>query len=136
MATDGDEWADAAIIALAEDGCGSRVHLRLKADRGVVRIAHTGAVISLPTRFGVPAVSDDGQRERHFQQPLWWELSWDRFSQLVNSLIRQSNRIGEEIVALQEILQLRDQFPDAETPGDACEMAGIDPRSFGIEVAS
>lgn len=133
MAASGDGWADRVILALAEDGCEGRIHARLKADRGVVRIAHSGAVISMPTRFGVPRITETGQREKAFQPMLWWELSWDRFDQLIISLMRQRNILSERIAALQEILQLRDQFPAAETPGEACEMAGIDPRQFGIE---
>ncbi len=136
MASGGDTWADSAILALAEDGCSQRVQARLKADRGVVRIAQTGAVISIPARFGVPAITSDGQREKHWQQPLWWELSWDRFEQLINSLSRQRTRLGTEVTALQEIFRLREQFPDSETVGEACEMAGIDPREFGLEAAS
>lgn len=135
LASAGDGWADTVILALAKDGCGGRIHARLKSDRGTIRIADTGAIISLPTRFGVPAINQDGQREKHFQQPLWWELTWDRFEQLINSLIRQTHVLSGEITALHEILGLRDRFPDSASPGEACEMAGIDPRSFALEAA-
>lgn len=132
LATAGEAWADRAILALAEDGCGSRIQARLKEDKGTIRISQSGAVISLPTRFGVRARGEGGQVERHFQQPLWWELSWERFHELINSLVRQRDVLSHEIVGLREIERLHERFPDTRTPLEACERAGIDPYQFSL----
>jgi hypothetical protein len=32
-----------------------------------------------------------------------------------------------------EVAKLRDRFPDSATPGEACELAGINPKKFEIE---
>jgi hypothetical protein len=133
MAEAGDDQAERCLTALSEDGLRGRVAVRLKDDRANVRISHTGSVVSLPTRLGVLAVDVHGNRERHYQQPLWWELTWDRFMGLIDSLERQLARLGMEVAALREIAALRDKYPDTATPLEACERDGKDPRSFGLD---
>ncbi len=131
----GNDWAGRVIQTMAAYGFTNYAKRFLKNDRANIRIARTGQVLNIPTRFGQRMRSETGISERRFQMPLWWELSWEEFEGLIVSLQSQLATIGLRITALKEVRELREQFPESRTPLEACEAKGIDPRSFKIDVA-
>lgn len=77
-----------------------------------------------------------GAPERAWQQRLWYEMTWDELAEHFAMLIRQWNVAGHQIEALRDVFRLREQYPETQTPLEACEQAGIDPRAFAIERAA
>jgi hypothetical protein len=67
------------------------------------------------------------------QLALWWELPWPIFLRMVQERARQRRILTREIKGFNEVAKLRDRFPDSATPGEACELAGINPKKFEIE---
>jgi hypothetical protein len=134
LAEGGDDQAERSLIALGKDGMRSRVEVRLKDDRTKVRLTHSGQVLSIPTRFGAPVRNDDGEREKYWQRPLWWEMPWPEFQALVDRLVGQRGQLTERIDIFQFVLTLHDKHMDTETPAEACEREGIDPRSFDVAI--
>jgi hypothetical protein len=130
----GDERAIYVVWALAQDGAEAQFNSWLKHDRAKIMISHTGQILSIPARFGIRTKREPGEPD-FWQQPLWWELTWEQFEQLVISLCQQGVRLAQEAEALDEVLALRDRYPETKTPLQACEAAGIDPRRFNIEAA-
>jgi len=57
---DGEQWAERALESFATEGLRRHVHALLKQDRGVIRIGHTGAIISTPTHVGIIGRNDEG----------------------------------------------------------------------------
>jgi len=135
MAERGDLQAQRVVSALARDGVRGRVQAWLKSDVSVVRLSRTGQIISVPARMGVHAVNDDGLAERRFQQPLWWELTWERFEAMVSSIVARRDVMTTQVEAFTDVVALRDKYPHTRTPLEACEIANIDPRSFDISEA-
>lgn len=122
--------------SLAQDGVQSRVSSRIKNEHGTVRVSTTGKVVSLPARVGSRAQDTDGVKLRVFQQTLWYELTWDAFIEMVTERRRQIAQLGDKVVGFEQVLPLRDQFPDTLTPGEALERAGIDPNSIDLEMTA
>lgn len=133
-AADGDADAEHILRGLAIDGLRERVAVLLKTDDRCL-IARNGAVLSMPARWGVRRHEPNGVRQKHYQQRLWWELTWAEFADMVDGLRRQAARLGEEAGAWGEVLRLHDRFPETQTPGEACERAGIDPHEFKLAEA-
>lgn len=131
----GERWAHDAIERFALEGIRRDVRASMKRDRSVVRVGHSGAVVSVPSRVGVRRRESTGKQSRAQQQSLWWELPWETFAEFVRSLRQQSRLLANRADAYTEILLLRDKHPDTTTAGQACEREGIDPRAFAAEVA-
>lgn len=131
----GERWAENALERFALEGIRRDVRTAMKRDRSVVRVGHSGAVISVPSRVGVRKRDASGKPSKAQQQSLWWELSWDAFKEFVASLRRQSRLLTSRADAYTDILRLQEKYPDTKTAGEACERAGIDPRAFAAEVA-
>lgn len=126
----GDTNAMRILSELAADGAFSLVGQVLKgADTTTFKLP-SGQTLVVAARRGVRAVNKNGQRLRYYQQPLWWEMSWTRFSEMVSSLVMQRDHLGKVIVAFNDVMELRDRFPGTKTPLEACELAGIDPHEF------
>lgn len=121
-----------ALKALAADGLRVLVDRYVHQDRSMVTVSQTGHVISLPSRVGLKAVNDVGQREKWYQQTLWWELPWSLFEEVVQLMRQQRDKLGSKVEGLGEILKLRELYPDTVTAGEACERIGIDPREFDL----
>lgn len=132
LAADGHVWAERPLRVCAISGMRGLIGKRLHADRGTVRIAHTGAVISLPARMGIEVKNPKPPPPREYQQRLWWEMTWGEFDEFVRSLQAQRDRLSGEITGFQEIQRLHEQFPETQTPGEACALKGIDPRKFDM----
>ncbi|HXH79549.1 hypothetical protein [Nocardioides sp.] len=132
MAEGGDRQAQRVVSALGRDGARGRIQTWLKSDVSVFRIARTGHVLSVPSRRGVPAVDDDGVPSRHYQQPLWWELTWKQFEKMVETVAARRDVMSAQVDAFSDVITLKDKYPHTQTPGEACEIDGIDPRSFDI----
>lgn len=131
----GERWADSALERYALEGIRRDVRAAMKRDRSVIRIGHSGAVVSVPSRVGVRRREASGKITKAQQQSLWWELPWDAFKEFVESLRRQSRLLTSRADAYTDILRLQERYPDTATAGEACERAGIDPRAFAAEVA-
>jgi hypothetical protein len=116
----------------AEEGLRRYVINEMKVDQSHIRNAETGEVVTTPSRVGVQARNDDGLKE-NWEQRYWWELSWMLFTEKVRERAVQRDAMDTRLAAFRQVLKLRERFPDTVTVEEACEMAGIDPRSFGIE---
>lgn len=123
-------FAQRAIQAFAIEGARQMIAKHLKDEKGTVRIAHNGKIISLPTRLGIAATDVEGVVKQFYQQPLWWEMTWEQFERKVADMQKQRDVLSGEVTALREIERLRERFPESLTPGEACRLAGIDPREF------
>lgn len=130
LEADGEEWAAAAIEANGPAGWRMFVSQTLKDDHVAIRV-HNNGWVELPARYSVrPRNPETGEFEGGFQLPLWWELSWSQFIEMLEGLSNQRDLLSSRIAALREVAALRDQFPESQTPGEACGLAGIDPRRF------
>jgi hypothetical protein len=130
LAEAGEDWPVRVLLVCENAGTRQLVKGRMKGDRCAIRIAHTGAVIDMPARMGVEVKNPSPPPPRIYQLPLWWDLTWEQFEALVDSVDRQRDKLAQEVVALEEVKQLHERFADTRTPGEACERAGIDPRKF------
>lgn len=132
-AEDGDMSAQQMIAGVAVDGLRSHVVQHIKKDRSVIVLRNNRGAVNVPARVGIRAIDGNGRELRYSQQAFWWELSWDRFIRMIAGLVAQRDKLSQNIDAFTELLVLRQQFADTRTPGEACERAGIDPRSYGLE---
>ncbi len=114
------------------DGAEKQAKRILKRDKSHVKLT-TGNVVVVPTRLGVRAVDSAGVRQTWFQQPLWWEMPWARFAEMVAVLESQRARLSTEITAFSQVYKYRALYPDSKTPLEACERAGVDPQRIGFE---
>jgi hypothetical protein len=128
----GERWAAAAMERYALEGIRRDVRAAMKRDRSIVRIGHSGTLVSVPSRVGVRRLAVNGSRAKAQQQSLWWELPWEAFKEFVQSLRRQSGLLTSRADAYADILRLEKKYPDTKTAGEACERAGIDPRAFEV----
>lgn len=131
---DGDDGADRLLLDLALDGLEERAYVFLKADTGVIAVrADDGSARSVrtPTRVGVRGRRSDGTRTHQLR--LWWEVSWEEYAAWRDAMFRLERKIALKRYAFDRIDALRDAHPETRTPGEACEAAGIDPRSLGLD---
>lgn len=130
----GERWARSAMEYFAEQGLQVHVKDEMRGDDlSQIRLSGTGQVISIASRIGVQARNEDGVTEKYHQQEFWWVVLWSTLADKVANYIKQRNTIDTNIAVFGEVFKLRDRFPDTLTAEEACEMAGIDPRAFGIE---
>lgn len=132
MASEGSGDAQRVLGALAADGVFSLVASRIKHQRGTIRVSSTGKLIDVPARVGARARDERGAQLRAFQQTLWYEMSWDDFTAMIVSRIHHIEQLKDKVTAFQEVLSLREIYPESTTPGQALEMAGIDPSSIDL----
>lgn len=138
LAQDGDGGAQALLESLAMDGMENRAYLFLKQDRTVIPVpapkplpgAPAVAVKETPSRAGLPVRDEAGSV--YWQQRLWWEMTWERFALLLERIQNQARRLGERERGLSAVLRLRERHPGTATPGEACALENIDPRSLGL----
>ncbi len=132
LAASGEAWAEKALNLCLVDGVRDMVRERTSEDRAAITVSRSGKLLSIPTRFGVRLHKRNKSNQRIYQQPLWWEVPWEVFDAIINSLAGQRDTISADITALSEVRELHKRFPDSKTPGEACRMAGIDPRQFKV----
>ena len=123
------QWAERTAKNLSKDGGRGHVEQVFKADKTVFRKPATTAAVplSVPTRVGIKR-----KGERAFQQPLWWELTWEDFDQYVDGLSVTAARQRAKADAFAEVSALRAKYPATKTPIEAMDIEGIDPRAFDL----
>lgn len=136
LAINGVAWAHDALVALASQ---SLVHIaahEIKRDRATITFGWNGAVIKtdVPARLAMKSRDVNGAptREKPRQYKLWKDMLWDEFLDMVNGLRRQRDRLDAEVLAFLRVVELRNQYPQSQTPDEACRLAGIDPADFNI----
>jgi len=132
LAERGEWWANQALLELTAQALTNIVAQQLKRPTLAITIGWNGELVHVPERLAVPTLDDDGEEAGAAQYPLWIEQPWDVAIGIRNRLQGQRDRLGSEVAAITEVIKLRERFPDSATPLDACEMAGIDPRSFSV----
>lgn len=138
LAEGGDAWAQDAVEALALDGMEERTYAFLKRDRTVIpvpapAVTPAGAPArtkQTPSRAGTPQRDEAGSV--YWQQKLWWELTWEQFALLLGRMRQQIARMEERERGLATVLALQERHPESRTPGEACALEDIDPRSLGL----
>lgn len=133
-AIEGVPWARSALEYFAEQRLQTYIKEEMRgSDLTAFRHPKTGVIIKRPSRIGVQARNDEGVKENYHQQEFWWVLHWPTLTEKVNEYIKHRDAADTNITMFMEVLKLRDRFPETMTAEEACEMAGIDPRAFGIE---
>lgn len=132
LEADGADWAAHAIDALGPGSLRGYVTQTLKEDVGSIRIYNNGWV-ELPSRYAIrPRDPETSKYIGGFQLPMWAEMTWQQFMEMLAGLTNQQGTLSRRIAALNEVLKLRERFPESRSPGEACLMAGIDPQKFEI----
>ena len=133
----GDKSADALIEALAVDGCAERALWGfVKEDTTLLGYRQADGTVGTketPSRVGVRRRRGDGSA--YHQQEFWWTLSWREYAQFRDrerAIIARYQLKGR---GFDEVDKLHERHPETKTPGEACEIEGIDPRSFVLHVA-
>jgi len=117
-------WAVRLLRALAEDGARGHVNTVLKEARTAVVILWDGA----EEHFSIPARAAIYDRQRKTWQHHFYDaLPWDTYTGYVSGLEKGVNTQTLKLTAHQKILALRQQFPRTATPGEAMELAGMEP---------
>lgn len=133
---DGAEWAETDIRKNCREAIRQQVVKRGKRPKATITIGRTGEIIDIPARVGVPMVDEflegDPQARRVYQQKLWWEIPWSLFFLVMDAIARQGSILMQESRAMREVAKLYPQFPDTETPDEACRLAGLDPMDFKL----
>ena len=105
----------------------------IKQDVCTIAVGQNGSatVTTMPTHYGVRRRDPEtGEMLKQSEMWRWFELSWAEFEGLMTSMRRQSQVLDERVRALQEILPLREMYPDSVTPLEAMERHGINPYQF------
>lgn len=131
MYDDGEHWVMWWIREYTREGIRRRVIEFVKESSGTVLLSSSGSVVDLPTHVSVVTRRDDGKKS--YQLKLWWELEWPDFLSMVAGRARQRRILTNQIKGFNEVTRLRDRFPESKTPGEACSLAGVDPKSFELE---
>lgn len=97
-----------------------------------VGIGWNGSHVDVPSRLAVPIRDEDGVPTKNKQYPMWVYESWEEVQALRDGLAAQRDGIDASVQGLEQVLKLREKYPDALTPFDACEMAGIDPAEIRV----
>lgn len=127
----GHENATRIAWVFGADGAHRFYMLEEKRDAGAVLLAN-GRIVSLPGKLPVAMRDDAGKKTGAFQLKLWTEMSWAEFAEKHLSYVRLRDGIDTTVATLQEISQLRDRYPQTATPGEACDLANIDPKDFKL----
>ncbi len=133
-AEDGDNEAFRLLVTLSLDGHEERAYTFLKSDTGTIVVQmDDGAAMAVrsPTRVGVRGSRADGSPSHQLR--LWWEVSWQEYAAWRDAMFALERKIAMKRYAFDRIDALREAYPETQTPGEACEMAGIDPRSLGMD---
>lgn len=102
-------------------------------NRGAVTVGWNGKPIAvIPERLSEHPPTVTGQREKAGQYPLWIYLPWDRVRSIRNDYATRSATLAGKVVAFDRILSLEERFPDAKTPAEALEMAGLDAKQIDL----
>ena len=134
IAESGDTGAEQVLYIVTRKGFERFCHARIdQTDR--CTMTYNGQPLNLAARSGVRERKPDGRPGGMFQLPLWWEMEWDQFTMHVTALERQEEALTARLIRFRGVQTLREQFPDTQTPGEACEAAGIDPEDIHIEDA-
>jgi len=128
---DQQSWAARCLIGLAEDGARAHVARAIKAGETVFRKPNTTQVtpLTVPARVGVRAASEG---KVTYQQPLWWELTWQDFDHWFGLQEQRLARHDEKIEAFRYVAQLHAKYPTSATPGEAVLLDGGDPRAIDL----
>lgn len=129
----GEEWAIRMQRACLGQGAYEFARERLKADRGSITWTRAGEIVSVsvPQRIASRTIDPEtGSPVGASQQRLWTEMTWTEFEAAIGKRIEQRDRLSLTIVAYRQIVSLRERFPATATPGEACRLAGIDPRDL------
>ncbi|MCA1668138.1 MAG: hypothetical protein LC793_12240 [Thermomicrobia bacterium] len=130
----GAGWARTALEHFAEIGLQEYIKGEMRGgDTSLMRNPMTGKAAKVSSYIGVRARTEDGLPAGHYQQELWWTPPWPVFAEKIDNYVKHRNTVDTNVAMFGEVMKLRDKYPDSRTPEEACEMAGIDPRAFGIE---
>lgn len=118
----------------ALDGLEERAYAFLKSDTGIISVrADDGSSLSVrtPTRVAIRGRRPDGTPTHQLR--LWWEVSWSEYATWRDAMFALERKIALKRYAFDRIDALQAAYPETDTPGEACEAAGIDPRSLGLD---
>lgn len=101
-------------------------------ENGEVGVGWNGSHVSLPARLAIDVRDSSGVPTGEKQYPLWVYESWEEIESLRDRLAAQRDGVAADVKAIEQVLRLRDQYPEAGSPFEACEMAGIDPEEIRV----
>jgi hypothetical protein len=125
-ATEGATWAQSLLWQAMHDFFRRLWVREVKRPRYSFWVSHTGEVLDVPQSYSKPVRRPDGTRTRAFQPALVRGVTWEEAAMIVSGLRRQRNRLDVAVLFWQAIVDLRNDFPQAASPGEACDLAGID----------
>lgn len=86
---------------------------------------------SVRRMFARPERRPDGTRTGSFQQDFWMEYTWDQIEELILRQQRQMDQLEVNVAVLDFVVRdLKRQAPQAQTPAEACQVLGLDPREY------
>lgn len=129
-------FAGEVVVETLDAGVGHWLRaVKRKVARGAVHFVQADGSVrrwdNMPVR-AIPKVREDG--ERVHQQKLWLEMSPAEFRLMYQGIIALATTHSVIAAALGKVQNAIQQHPDAETAGDACRMAGIDPADIQVRV--
>lgn len=130
--SEGDECASRIIDAMAADGLMKALNRHIARDTGVIVETTTGRVVSMPKRANVVVRDDDGSTTGATQSAFWTSLSRASFAEWAAQQIHLAESLRFKALAIRRVLKALDQFPNAQTAGEACRLSGIDPDSLEL----
>lgn len=131
-ASRGERVAEGCLDALALDGAVERVGEFLKGQEVRVSVGYTGEVTVIPARIGVRPRNENGLPHSEYQQKLFILATWDELERYISQQAVLRDGLSQKVRALVEVLRLRERFPAAQTPLDACRMAGLDWQDLAL----
>lgn len=118
------------VFGMLCDGLYTALGRHAKSDSGVFRDVSTGQALNVPKVGGVAVRDEDGAITGIRQLKLWLDMDRLEFLTWFEQQRHHAESLQLKIRGLIRILTLWDKHPDAMTPRDVCERAGIDPDEF------
>ncbi len=133
QAQNGSAECEGILQDLAVKGCHVVARAALRAERA--RVTHDGTVMDIPARWAARVIDAvTGKPNKYSQLKLWFEMSWPEFiTSLERDEAQAQGTLARTSWARDVILPLRERFPESQTTGEACKLAGIDPHALIVE---
>lgn len=114
-------WPDALRAKALYDWIQNRQKNLAKAEK-VVNVAHNGKVVSKSIRVGKRVKRDDGTSG--YQQSLLNDFTWPELETFIAETLTRVDGLEANVTMAQQLLKLRDRFPQTAGPAEACALLG------------
>lgn len=132
----GGESATRILNAMACTGLYAALNRHAARDTGVFMHSETGRVLNVPQRGSIRVAAGNGAPTGARQLKLWKVMSIPEFQEWSTSQLHLADSFNFKAIGIHIVRRAIEQFPEAQTAGDACRLAGIDPDALELDRAA